>query len=153
MADTATPTIKGILVVPKIMQAIETREAVDVTVEEGIDGDARGRKRGRQISILFEDDWQDAVDTAGGDALDWTARRANLLVTGMRTPTKEGGIFTIGDVRLEVAMETDPCELMEKTRAGLRQALTPDWRGGVCCRVLAGGHIAIGDAVTYESSD
>ena len=143
-------TVKGIAIAPKVMAPMERRDAVDVAVESGIDGDARGRKRGRQITLLFEDDWRDAVDAAGGDALSWTARRANILISGMRAPQHEGGVFSIGDVRLEVAMETDPCDLMEKTRPGLRDALTPDWRGGVCCRVLSGGHIAIGDSVAYE---
>ena len=145
--------LKGIAIAPEIMAPIETREAADVAVDTGISGDARGKKRLRQVSILFEDDWQDAIAEVGGSALDWTARRANLLVTGMRSPQHEGGIFTIGDVRLEVVMETDPCEVMENTRAGLRNALTPDWRGGVCCRVLSGGHIAIGDSVTYTPGD
>ena len=146
-------TVKGLAIAPKVMAPMETQNAVDVVVETGIQGDARGKKRGRQISILFEDDWQDAVAEAGGEALDWTSRRANILVTGMRSPQEEGGIFSIGDVRLEVAMETDPCELMEKTRSGLRKALTPGWRGGVCCRVISGGHIAIGDDVSYDSSE
>ena len=141
--------IKGIAIAPVIMGPIETRDAVSVDVKTGIEGDARGKKRQRQVSILFEDDWQDAVNEVGG-GLDWTARRANLLVTGMRSPQHEGGIFSIGDVRLEVVMETDPCALMEETRPGLREAMTPAWRGGVCCRVLSGGHIAIGDSISYE---
>ncbi|MCE2517146.1 MAG: MOSC domain-containing protein [Alphaproteobacteria bacterium] len=127
---------------------METRAAVSVSVDAGIDGDARGKKRGRQISILFEDDWTDAVAETG-DAIDWTERRANILVTGMRSPQAEGGVFSIGGVKLEVAMETDPCEIMEGLRPGLRKAMTPGWRGGVCCTVLEGGDISIGDDVSY----
>lgn len=141
--------VTGLAITPKIMAPMETREAVSVSVEAGIDGDARGKKRGRQISILFEEDWADAVAETG-DALPWTDRRANILVTGMRAPQAEGGVFTIGGVTLEVAMETDPCEIMEGLRPGLRQAMTPNWRGGVCCTVLEGGAIALGDDVSYS---
>lgn len=144
------PEIKGIAIAPVIMGPLEARDTVAVAVDTGIEGDARGRKRQRQVSILFEEDWQDALADVGGGDLDWKARRANLLVTGMRSPRHEGGIFSIGDVRLEVVMETDPCEVMEKTRSGLQAALTPDWRGGVCCRVLSGGTISLGDSITYE---
>ena len=140
--------IIGIAITPKIMAEMEARDHVTVTVETGIDGDARGKKRGRQISILFEDDWNDAVAETG-PAMDWMERRANLYVRGMRSPQEEGGVFTIGDVTLEVAMETDPCEIMEGKRAGLRQAMTLDWRGGVCCTVKSGGDIALGQGVQY----
>ena len=142
------PELKGIAVAPKIMEAMQAVDRAEVSVEAGIEGDARGRKRRRQVTVLFEDDWKDAVAETGG-TLDWIERRANLLVTGMRSPGEEGGVFAIGDVRLEVTMETEPCDLMESKRAGLKGALAPSWRGGVCCRVVSGGSIGIGDDVTY----
>ncbi len=145
---TNTPSIVGLAITPRIMAPMEEREQADITVGGGIEGDARGTKRRRQISILFEDDWTDAVAETG-EPMHWMERRANIFVTGMRSPQEEGGIFTIGDVTLEVMMETDPCEVMESKREGLMDALTPDWRGGVCCRVVTGGHIAIGDQINY----
>ena len=143
------PELKGIAVTPRLMGEMETVGQAVITVDGGIDGDARGSKNRRQVTILFEDDWNDAV-AATGAPMDWTERRANLLVGGMRSPCEEGGVFTIGDVRLEVTMETEPCEVMEGKRSGLRQALSPGWRGGVCCRVLSPGGIRAGDAVSYS---
>ena len=145
-----TPKIAGIAITPKIMAEMQALEEADITVDSGVQGDARGTKRQRQITILFEDDWNDAVaETTGGD-LNWIERRANIFVAGMRAPQKEGGIFTIGEVTMEVTLETQPCDLMEQKRTGLKKALTPHWRGGVCCKVLSGGHIAIGDSLTYQ---
>ena len=141
--------IIGIAIAPKILAPMQECEAVGVTIDDGLDGDARGRKRGRQVTILFEEDWQDAVAETGAP-LDWTERRANFHVRGMRSPREDGGIFNIGTAQLKVVMETDPCDLMESKRVGLRQAMMPDWRGGVCCEVIAGGDVSIGDAVTYQ---
>jgi MOSC domain-containing protein YiiM len=146
-------SVKGLAITPKIMAPMETRDQVTVTTDNGLNGDARGQKRNRQVSILFEDDWKDAVAETDGEAIDWVQRRANILIGGMRSPQAEGGIFTIGEVRLKVSMETDPCEIMESIRPGLRNALTPNWRGGVCCTVMNGGTIAIGDYVDYNGVD
>lgn len=142
-------SVIGLAITPKIMAPMELRDAVTISIDAGIDGDARGRKRKRQVSILFEDDWADAVAETG-DAIHWSERRANIFVRGMRSPQVEDGVFTIGNVQLRVAMETDPCEVMEGLRAGLRESMTPNWRGGVCCVVVSGGDIAIGDNVEYS---
>jgi MOSC domain-containing protein YiiM len=40
----------------------------------------------------------------------------------------------IGDTVLEVAMETEPCQLMDRAHFGLRKAMVPEWRGGVAAR-------------------
>jgi len=40
---------------------------------------------------------------------------------------------------------------MDETEQGLRMALAPDWRGGVCCRVIRGGTISNGMLVTIRS--
>ena len=146
---TTTPTIIGLALTPRIMAPMEEIQDADISIERGMAGDARGNKSRRQISILFEQDWIDAVAETG-ESMHWMERRANLYVTGMRSPQKEGGIFSIGDVTLEVVDETTPCEVMEGKRAGLMEAMTPDWRGGVCCKVISGGSIKIGDQVNYS---
>ena len=87
--------------------------SADVSIETGIFGDIRGKKRNRQISVLFEDDWLDACNDVN-ENLHWMNRRANLFVSGVRSPQKEGSIIKIGNVKLEVKQETAPCEVMEK---------------------------------------
>jgi len=37
---------------------------------------------------------------------------------------------------------------MDEQHMGLTRTLMPDWRGGVCCNVIQGGKIAIGDNVS-----
>ena len=53
-------------------------------------------------------------------------------------------------LRIEITVETEPCERMDALLPGLKAALMPDWRGGVCGRVLTDGEIAIGDEVRIE---
>jgi MOSC domain-containing protein YiiM len=123
---------------------IETDE-IRVSVEAGIEGDARGKNPNRQITILFREGWESACAELGVE-LPWTARRANLYVEGVPV-LKQGARIAIGGILLEVIEETKPCQVMEAAHAGLRAALKPQWRGGVCCRVLASGTIRKGDEV------
>ena len=138
--------LKGIAIAPKLLAEMQEIEGAEITIEAGITGDARGRKRARQLTVLFADDWADACAEIGQD-IAWVLRRANLFVEGMRAPQKIGGVLRIGEVELQITEETAPCDLMEATAKGLKQALKPQWRGGVCCRVKKGGKIKIGDAV------
>ena len=110
----------------------------------GVKGDYRGRAGPRQVTILSQESWSDACGQLNID-LPWTIRRANLLVTGKRFSSEDiGRIISIGKVELRITRETNPCHRMDDARAGLREALDIDWRGGVCCRVEQEGIIRIG---------
>ena len=134
---------------------IETLNAVMVTVEAGLAGDYRGAvkpggKGRRQVTVMAREDWDAALVELGRDDLDWSVRRANLLSEGIDLPRRPGARLVIGDVVLEVTGETDPCSRMEEIAPGLRAVLTPDWRGGVLTRVVAGGQITVGDMIRIE---
>ncbi len=135
----------GIARAPALRAALVEIEEAEVEGSAGISCDARGRKSGRQVTVLFREGWESACRDLGV-SLPWVTRRANLLVEGIATP-REGGQLRIGDLVLEVTQETQPCHLMEAAHRGLKRALTPEWRGGVCCRVLKGGKIRVGDHV------
>ncbi len=117
-----------------------------VTVAGGVADDLRGRPGRRQVTVLSLEAWQAACREAGRPELPWTARRANLLVTGVDLAA--AGALRIGSVELEVTGETAPCERMEETCPGLRAALTPAWRGGVTCRVRQPGTLTPGAPVS-----
>lgn len=126
-----------------VMQTLSTAE---ISADTGVADDFRGRPGKRQVTVLSSRAWQAACDELG-KALPWTTRRANLLVDDMDLPQKTGDILQIGEVRLQVTMEVDPCSRMEEQQPGLQAALSPEWRGGVACTVLQGGTVAIGDEV------
>lgn len=118
-----------------------------VTVDGGVADDYRGAPGKRQVTVLSLESWRDACAAVGAE-LPWTTRRANLLVSGMRFDQSQvGRTLKIGDLELLITRETDPCSRMEQSHTGLLAALRPEWRGGVCCRVVAPGPIAVGDTV------
>jgi MOSC domain-containing protein YiiM len=123
-------------------------DRANVSIATGVEGDFRGRQKARQVTVLFAEDWAAAV--AGLDpAATWTVRRATLLVAGVRNPQRVGDVLAVGDVRLVVTGETQPCVRMDEQMPGLRDALRPDWRGGVTARVIAGGEISVGDLARW----
>jgi len=125
---------------------VEEVKKVDVTPSMGIVGDARGAIEDRQVTVLFREGWESACRDLHVD-LSWILRRANLYVDGIKGPCSIGGRLRIGSVVLLVTQETDPCNLMERAFPGLRKALTPEWRGGICCSVISGGPLITGDTV------
>jgi len=145
-----TGRVIGIARTAEKMAPMEALARACVSIEAGVDGDARGRKPGRQVTVLFREGWDAACRDAGAPALPWLTRRANLYVEGLEPPQAVGVRLRIGEVVLEVTEETRPCALMESAFAGLRAAMRPDWRGGVCCVVLEGGEIRAGDAVSVS---
>lgn len=134
---------------------MEVIPQVEVTCAAGVAGDCRGalrpgKRNWRQVSLLEQDSWDEALATLGVD-LPWQARRANLLIGDLKLPRRTGAVIAIGPaLRLETTGECDPCSRMDELAPGLKTALMPFWRGGVLARVLSDGVIAVGDEVRIE---
>ncbi|PCJ35766.1 MAG: molybdenum cofactor biosysynthesis protein [Cellvibrionales bacterium] len=140
-------TLRGIAYRLKAKGEMHTAELSNVTSQKGVEHDYRGHPHNRQVTVLSVEDWQRACGELKLD-LHWTTRRANLLVEGIRfSSASVGKVIQIGSLHLQITRETDPCHRMEEAQSGLMKALAPDWRGGACCRVINGGHIAVGDTV------
>ncbi len=138
----------GIAKREKSRAPMEKLEQASISTELGLLGDCKGSKfPERQITILAIEDWKATLALLRGIDLDWSVRRANFLVGGIKLPRGRGSQIAIGDVIVEVRDQTSPCQQMENAQIGLRKALSGDWRGGVSCRVISGGQIKIGDSV------
>jgi len=77
------------------------------------------------------------------------ARRANLLVEGIRLAETRGRVLQIGACRVRIYGETKPCEQMDAAFPGLRRAMVDNWAGGAFAEVLDNGPIAVGDSVRW----
>ena len=139
----------GIARAPALGAPLEEITNASISLERGLAGDARGIKHGRQVTVLFREGWEDACRDLRVE-LPWVTRRANLLLANVDRPREAGGLLRIGDVEFQISMETRPCHLMDRAHEGLRAALRPDWRGGVCCVVRRGGNIKLGDHAEYQ---
>lgn len=125
--------------------ALEVRVGGGAVVEQN-----RSRERG--VTLVSAESWEDVCRELGAE-VGWLARRANVLVSGVDLASTIGKTLRIGDVELRIHGETKPCGIMDKSFAGLRQALTPACRGGVFGEVLRGGRIVVGAGVWILSSD
>lgn len=126
------------------------REVTEAHADVG--GGLRGDHRtspDRGVTLLALPQWLQVTRELGVE-LPWHTRRANVLVDAATLGELIGKTLRLGDVRLHITGETQPCDLMDRLHPGLRAALKPDCRGGVHGRVLAGGMIRAGDRVEIE---
>lgn len=115
--------------------------------ERGLKGNAnQGGKR--QVTFVDEARWREAQDEVGAD-LDPSERRANVMLRGIDLERTNGRLLRLGDCVFRIQGETRPCERMEETQPGLRDALSPRWRGGAFAEIVTGGTIRIGDAAEW----
>lgn len=125
-------------------------ESATLHAGQGIEGNANQGGR-RQVTIIEREVWNSLMDQLDG-SLDGSARRANLMISGVALRDSRGLRLRIGACEVEVQGETKPCERMDEALQGLREAMYPDWRGGAFCTVITGGEIRVGDPVEVSAS-
>jgi MOSC domain-containing protein YiiM len=103
------------------------------------------------VTLIEREKWEDLMRQMDA-AVPPSARRANLMVSGIHLAESRERILRIGAVRFRVGGETRPCERMDEALPGLREAMKPGWAGGVFAEVLDDGVIAVGDDVEWETS-
>jgi len=122
---------------------------IRVSPDDGIVGGV-DRSRRRQITLIEREVWERLMHDLGGNA-DPSARRANVMVSGIRLPHTRGRVLRVGEARLAIGGELTPCERMDEVLPGLRAAMLPDWGGGAFAQVLGDAMIRVGDTAEWET--
>ena len=126
------------------MDAVSTGTLV---AGRGLVGNAdQGRRR--QVTLIEREIWDRLMSEVGG-AVAPSARRANLMVSGIALAESRDRILRVGDIHLRVGGETRPCERMDEALPGLRRAMKSNWSGGIFAEVLTDGLIKLGDEVVW----
>ena len=128
---------------------MDPRREATFVAGKGIDGNTC-RSSTRQVTIISREAWEAATRDLG-TAVDPSARRANVMVSGVDLAGSRGKVLRLGATRVRILGETRPCEQMDAAREGLRAALGPDWRGGVFGQVLDDGIVTVGDRAEWDS--
>jgi MOSC domain-containing protein YiiM len=105
----------------------------------------------RQVTIISRERWKELMDTLAAD-LPPSARRANLMVSGLDLENSRGRILRIGAAHIRINGETRPCEQMEDAHPGLQALMRDRWGGGAFGEVLEGGEIRPGDPADWQDA-
>jgi MOSC domain-containing protein YiiM len=118
-----------------------------VKAGRGLVGNAdQGGKR--QVTLIEQERWETLMAELGA-SLDPSARRANLLLSGIQLANSRGRVLQIGDCSVCIYGETRPCEQMDAAWPGLREAMQQDWAGGAFGEILTDGEISVGASVRW----
>jgi MOSC domain-containing protein YiiM len=149
--DHKTGKLLGIAIKEAKRSPIILKETANITTQEGVEGDHRGMQGRRQVTVVSKKSWEKVCEDLN-QSLPWIARRANLLVNGIEFKNSTGQLLQIGELVLKITGETEPCHRMDEFYQGLQDALKPEWRGGVTCKVIKSGRVKIDDVVTLSAA-
>jgi MOSC domain-containing protein YiiM len=123
---------------------------VDAYADQGLAGDHYANPGGkRQVTLIQAEHLEAVASMLGIDVVDPATVRRNIVVRGINLLALKDKFFSVGNVDLAFTGLCQPCSRMESVLGpGGYNALRG--HGGITARVLQGGIINIGDAVSVS---
>lgn len=114
---------------------------------QGLVGDRYASGSGKRGVTLIQAEHLPAIAALSGrDSVEPALLRRNVVVSGLPLVALKGRRFRLGEALLEGTEDCDPCSRMEDALGpGGYNAMRG--HGGLCARILEGGHIRRGDAL------
>jgi MOSC domain-containing protein YiiM len=125
---------------PKRREPMEELCEAQLVANSGVQGCAHARPNGQRQILLVDRETLEAMNLPPGII------RENITTDGLKVnELRIGQQLRLGETHLEVSAICEPCEELEKVRAGLQRAM--EGRRGMLCRVIAGGKLRSGDPI------
>lgn len=106
----------------------------------------------RLITIMTLENWN-ALCGELDRKLHWTMRKANIIIEGIDLENTKDEYLMIGDFYLQIIGENVPGKDMDDQFLGLTKALTPNWKGGVVCKIIREGAVNENDQVVFVEKE
>lgn len=144
---TSVGTVAAVLVAPDAEAPLRRVESTAAVAGHGLEGDRyrdgrgtfSGKGRGYELTVVAAED----LDELG---IEWERARRNVVTRGIRLEGLVGRRFAIGGVECVGRRLAEPCAHLERVDGpGLLRPLVH--RAGIRADILAGGTVAVGDAV------
>ena len=102
--------------------------------------------RGLQITVISREFIEQTAHFLDRESIDPALLRRNLVISGINLHALRYQRFEIGEALLEAGALCHPCSRMESAlgRGGVAAMFG---HGGLCCRILRGGLVRVGDRV------
>ena len=135
----------------------EPLQAVSETValaELGLKGDHRTGKTpgsGRQVTLISREFIAQIELFTGLEGIDPATLRRNIVVSGINLNALRRQRFRVGDALFEATQLCHPCARMEEA-LGAGGVAAMLGHGGLCAKIIEGGAVRLGDAITVVES-
>lgn len=138
---------------PQRRAALSMPMEVQADPVSGLEGDHYSGKTNRQRQVtLIQREHLAVVSSLLGKPVNPETLRRNLVVGGINLLSLKGQSVRIGTAILKITGACHPCSRMEEA-LGLGGYNAMRGHGGVTAEILAGGSIALGDAVVPLQGD
>ena len=151
--DIAPGTLEWIGLRPQRRAPMLAVEQVMALEKHGLEGDHRCEKSpgsGRQVTLISREFMRQTAHFLSQEEIEPGLLRRNLVVSGINLNALRHQRFSIGDALFEAGALCHPCSRMEHAlgKGGVAAMLG---HGGLCCKVLRSGEIAVGQKLVVEA--